>query len=389
MPTEIRSVHQDSLEIDPLRSEFFSSIAESRFLTHHLAGMQAQLRVTLIFCSIFYLAFSVTDIAVLGYGREALVLFLGRMTVAMTAAACTLLIYRQRHSVPISRLAATAVEIVGMSTFMLVVIYRPGEMPWHAMSMAIMLMVVYIFIPNRLVYSVAIALCATAVFVFLVFTLGHLEPSAMLTMSMLLLLANTFGFVAARRYHRLWREEFRAQKNLKDISMHDHLTGCFNRRYLHERLLDSEISRARRYGQCLTVVMCDLDHFKVVNDNYGHHGGDAVLRSFSHLLNKMTRQNIDSVVRYGGEEFLLVLPETGLHDGASLAERLRVAFAATDTVFETNSNINTTASFGVATIDFARDSEAIKLEGLIAAADSLLYAAKSGGRNQVKSMQLS
>lgn len=377
------------MAIDPRRSEFFSSIAESRFLTHHLAGTQAQLRVTLIFCSFFYLAFSLTDIAVLGYGHEALVLLFGRMTVAITAAACTLLIYRQRHSVPISRLAATAVEIVGMSTFMLVVIYRPGEMPWHAMSMAIMLMVVYIFIPNRLVYSVAIALCATAVFIFLVFTVGHLEPSAMLTMSMLLLLANTFGFVAARRYHRLWREEFRAQKDLQDISMHDHLTGCFNRRYLHERLLDSEISRARRYGQCLTVVMCDLDHFKVVNDNYGHHGGDAVLRSFSHLLNKMTRQNIDSVVRYGGEEFLLILPETGLHDGALLAERLRVAFAAADTVVEGNSKINTTASFGVATIDFARASEAIKLDGLIAAADSLLYSAKSGGRNQVKSMQLS
>ncbi|OIQ74500.1 phytochrome-like protein cph2 [mine drainage metagenome] len=376
------------MDIGFLRSEFCSDITESKFLTHHLAQTQAQLRVTLALCSVFYMAFVVTDIAVLGYGRNAFILLMGRMAVAVTAAFCSLLTYRQRQSVAATRLAASLVEVVGMSVFMLIVAFRPDELPWHAMSMALMLVAVYLFIPNRLGYSLAIALSATGAFLVLAFTLGTLKPSDMLTMSMLLLLANTFGCFAARRHDRLWREEFRAQMNLKDLSVHDHLTGCFNRRFLHEKLLESELSRARRYGLCLTVIMCDLDHFKCINDSYGHHGGDAVLRTFSDLLQKMTRKNIDSVVRYGGEEFLLILPETNLHDGTQLAERLRIAFAAVATVSETHNDIHTTASFGVATVDFACSSEKVTLDGVIAAADGLLYEAKNGGRNLVKSIQL-
>jgi diguanylate cyclase (GGDEF)-like protein len=383
------SDEQYSLNIAPVRSEFFDKVTESRFLAHHLEETQSHLRLTLIFCSFFYLAFSLTDIAVLGYGRDALILFLGRLAVAITAAVCSLLPYRQRQSVAMTRLAATAVEVVGMSTFMLIVVYRPDELPWHAMSMAIMLIVVYIFIPNRLVYSLAVALSATGVFIIVAFAVGNLKSSDMLTMSMLLLLANTFGWVAARRYHRLWREEFRTQSILKNLSMHDHLTGCFNRRYVHEKLLDSEISRAQRFGLCLTVIMCDLDHFKIVNDSYGHHGCDAVLRAFSELLKQMTRKHIDSVVRYGGEEFLLVLPETDLYGGVLLAERLRVAFSAAATIHEVGQNISATASFGVATVDFARSRKMITLDSLIATADKLLYDAKTGGRNQVKSLQLS
>ena len=160
----------------------------------------SSLRLTLIFCSSFYLAFTLTDIAVLGYGRDAFKLFLGRLTVALT------------------RLGATTAEVVGMSVFMLIAMHRPGELPWHAMSMAIMLVVVYLFIPNRLVYALVVALCSTGAFIALAFSMGRLAPSDMLTMSMLLVLTNTFSFVAARRYHRLWRMEFRAQSILRNLS---------------------------------------------------------------------------------------------------------------------------------------------------------------------------
>jgi diguanylate cyclase (GGDEF)-like protein len=387
MHTASRLDHQPSLDINGLRSEFSSDDTEIRFLTHHLAETQKQVCSTLLFCSLFYLAFSLTDVAVLGSGRHALILFLGRLAVAVTAAVCCLLISRRPQSVAMTRLAATAVEVVGMSVFMLIVAYRPAELPWHAMSMAIMVVVVYIFIPNRLVYSLAVALPATGVFIYQASVVGQLPASDMLTMSMLLLLANTFGAVAARRYHRLWREEFRAQTLLKNLTMHDPLTGCFNRRYLHEQLLDSEISRAQRYRLSLTVIMCDLDHFKHVNDSYGHQGGDAVLQRFSRMLKDMTRTHIDSVVRYGGEEFLLILPETDLHKGAQLAERQRVTFAA-DTTAEATHAIQATASFGVASIDFAHATESITLMSLISSADTMLYDAKKAGRNQVKAQQL-
>lgn len=390
-PAQTRTDSQDAFAIDPRHGEFVNGATEARFLAHIVADTQSQLRASLFFCSIFYVAFSLTDIAVLGCGREAFILILARMTVAVTAMICCWLTIRQRHSVPTTRMAATVVAVVGMLTFMLIVIFRHQELPWHAMSMAIMLFVVYVFIPNRLVNSLAVNLCATGVFVALAVVVGKLKPAELLTLSMLLLLVNTFGFLAARRHQCLWREAFRTQVNLTNLSAHDHLTGCFNRRYLQEKLLESEIFRAQRYRQCITVVMSDLDHFKAVNDSYGHHGGDAVLRDFSQLLQKMTRKQIDSVVRYGGEEFLLILPETNLSDGVLLAERLRVAFAGTDTVFGHNGDcqhIRSTASFGVATFDFASSNGVVTLDGLIASADAMLYQAKSAGRNQVKALQL-
>ena len=388
LPTEFPSDIQNAWDIDPICSEFRDVAKENDFLVHHLAETQTELRLTLIFCSFFYLVFTLTDIAVLGYSRDAFILFLGRLTVALTAGACLYLTSRQPRSIAMTRLGASAVEVVGMSAFMLIVVHRPGELSWHAMSMAIMLAVVYIFIPNRLVYSLAVALCATGLFIALAFAMGSLVPSDMLTMSMLLVLSNTFGFVAARRYHRLWRMEYRAQSILRNLSMNDPLTGCFNRRYLQEKFLESEIFRARRYGLSLSVIMCDLDHFKAINDTYGHHGGDAVLRTFAELLKKMTRWHIDCVVRYGGEEFLLILPETNLHDAALLTERLRGAFASATTVHDANQSISATASFGVACVDFALTREAITLEGLISSADGMLYGAKRGGRNQVRSLQL-
>lgn len=389
--TPTRTDSQDAFDIDPRNGEFVSGATEARFLAHTLADTQSQLRTSLFFCSIFYLAFSLTDIVALGCGREAFILILARMMVAVTAMICGWLTLHQRDSVPITRMAATVVAVAGMLTFMLIVIFRPQELPWHAMSMATMLFVVYVFIPNRLVNSLVVNLCATGIFIALAVAVGKLKPPELLTLSMLLLLVNTFGFLAARRSQCLWREAFRTQAILTNLSVHDHLTGCFNRRHLQENLLESEIFRAQRYRQCITVVMSDLDHFKSINDRYGHHGGDAVLRDFSQLLLKMTRKQIDSVVRYGGEEFLLILPETNLRDGVLLAERLRVTFADTETVHGDSGdcqNIRTSASFGVATFDFASSNGVVNLDGLIASADAMLYQAKSAGRNQVKAMQL-
>jgi predicted signal transduction protein with EAL and GGDEF domain len=292
----------DSLAISAISCEFFSRETESKFLQHHLKKTQAQLRVALIFCTSFYLVFALTDVATLGYGRSAFILILGRIAVALTAGTGIWLTFRHRHSVTVTQFSATAVEAAGMAVFMLILAYRPDEMHWHAMSMAIMLIVVYIHIPNRLIYSLAVALPATAVFILLALRVGDLKSSDALTMTMLLLLTNTFGYVAARRYHRLWREEFRAQTVLRNLSMRDHMTGCFNRRYLHEQLIAADMSHAPRFNLCTTVIMCDLDYFKNVNDTHGHSAGDAVLRAFANLLKKSTRQHIDSVVRYGGDD---------------------------------------------------------------------------------------
>ncbi len=378
---------QDSLAISATSCEFSSPQTESSFLQHQLTKTQSELSVSLVFCSLFYVGFTLTDIATLGYGRPAAILFLARLAVALVAGAGIWLTFRRKKSIAVTRLTATAVEAVGMAAFMLVLVYRPDELHWHAMSMAIMLIVVYIHIPNRLTYSLAIALLATTAFLSIAFNLGTLKSSDALTMIMLLTLCNAFGYLAARRYQRLWREEFRAQSVLKRLSMRDHMTGCFNRRYLHEQLFSGEMLHAQPSNMCMTVIMCDLDYFKNVNDTYGHSAGDEVLLAFATLLKKNTRQHIDSVVRYGGEEFLIILPGTDLERSVLMAERLRTEFAATGTTTMDHQTINATASFGVAALDLATKKHAT-LQCLIGAADEMLYHAKGNGRNQVKARQV-
>lgn len=383
-----RAVHRNIFALAPFSCEFRDASLEQSFQFHHLAQNQAQLRTTLSACALFYLAFAATDLARLGYGSAALQLLLARLAVAALAAASLLLIRLRPRSVGATRLAASAAEAFALLIFLFIVLKRPGEMQWHAMSMSIALIVIYIYIPNRLLYASALALPATLAFIVLAAHTGALHSSDMLTMSMLLLLSNLFGGVAARRYQRLWREEYRAQSILRNLSVRDPLTDCFNRRHLHEQLLEHEIARARRHALCLTVIMCDLDNFKDINDTYGHFGGDAVLRAFAALLRSMTREGIDSVVRFGGEEFLLILPETDLDGGAMLAERLRRSFAAAVVPHEEKHISGITASFGVASVDLAGTGKVISQYAIIASADELLYAAKKGGRNLVRSVQL-
>lgn len=134
----------DRFDIHPLWGEFRNTKIEKEFLQYHLARVQSQLRITLIFCSFFYVAFALTDVAALGYTRETFILFLARLLVAITASTAIYLIYRRPLSITAPILAATAVEIVGMGAFILIAIYRAQEMPWHAMSMSIMLIVVYL-----------------------------------------------------------------------------------------------------------------------------------------------------------------------------------------------------------------------------------------------------
>ncbi|UMR28814.1 GGDEF domain-containing protein [Massilia sp. MB5] len=379
--------------LNHLLSEFHNPAMEQAFLRHHLRLSQRQLRMTFYFCAFFFLAFVLSDVAWLGYSGLTLMLFCARIGVVTCALFGLLAIRLRPNSVALTRAVATLVELAGTAVFLLIVAFRPSEFAGHAISMTIVIMVLYVYVPNRLLHAAAIALPATLVFVLMARHRQEIQALGLLTMGLLLLLANLLGYVTARRYQLLWREEFRTQTELKIQSLRDPLTGCFNRRHLHEQLMENEIMRAQRYRLSLAVIMCDLDHFKRVNDEYGHAAGDAVLQAFSRLLLAMTRENIDSVVRYGGEEFLLILPETGLDGATQLAERLRRRFEESTVRFEGH-NLQATASFGVVTADFADGAQALRPEessqySLIAKADELLYAAKNGGRNQVRAQALS
>ena len=160
---------------------------------------------------------------------------------------------------------------------------------------------------------------------------------------------------------------------LEILSVTDKLTGLANRRKL-ESALQSELLRARRYGKIFSVILLDVDHFKVVNDTHGHQAGDEVLMRLAALLTANARET-DLVGRWGGEEFLIVCPETSLALVSTLAERYRVELERQD--FGEIGQI--TSSFGVAACEEGDD-----VQRLIQRADQALYRAKESGRNRVE-----
>ncbi len=372
--------------IDSRRAEFADAVVETRFNQHHVARRVAQLNVSLLFCAAFYLAFAATDLTTLGTTTTAFLLLSARVMVALLAVAGCILLRQRRDSVPTAIAVACTVEAVGMAVFMVLCWFQPEARAWNALSLDLMIMAIYINVPNRLVYASLIALASSVAFTAMVLVQQTLGTDDIVAMVLLLMLANALGYIGARRYHLAEREAFRSALALQQLADRDPLTGCFNRRVLQKGVLEAEITRARRYGTSLSVVLCDIDHFKRINDNHGHGAGDQVLADFAALLLAMTRDAVDSVIRYGGEEFLLILPETELDGAIKLAERIRLAAAGTGTQLEQGRHVNVTASYGVATIGPGQMHWQGTAADLIDAADAQLYRAKEGGRNCVRGM---
>jgi diguanylate cyclase (GGDEF)-like protein len=163
------------------------------------------------------------------------------------------------------------------------------------------------------------------------------------------------------------------------LSITDALTGAYNRRYLMEQL-PREVERCRRYAYPLSVIMCDIDHFKRINDDQGHAAGDEVLQQFVARVQRSIRSNSDWIARYGGEEFLLVLPETHYRAAMFVAEKIRGLVSAIPFATRIGDAV-VTASFGVAATGADGPDLALRVENLIKAADQCLYQSKEAGRN--------
>jgi len=172
-------------------------------------------------------------------------------------------------------------------------------------------------------------------------------------------------------------EHRNAQEELEFLATHDSLTGLYNRKILEQRL-SNEILRAARYERPLSIFMLDIDHFKQINDTYGHQAGDRVLQQFSKTLGNAVRRT-DYSARYGGEEFVIVLPETPLVRALELAERLRSDSARQLIGLESGEELSVTVCVGVSTFP----EHANTWTDLLHAADTAMYAAETAGRNKV------
>jgi diguanylate cyclase (GGDEF)-like protein len=166
---------------------------------------------------------------------------------------------------------------------------------------------------------------------------------------------------------------------LFQLAVYDSLTGLYIRRYFDLRLAEEE-NRIKRYGGKLAILMMDIDHFKGVNDRYGHQQGDEVLHDIADIIKVSIRQALDSPCRYGGEEFVVIMPDTDLAGALTLAERIRES-VHNHIMQGPEGDFNVTLSGGIAFMD---QQGLIPRIELLKKADSALYRAKENGRNQIQ-----
>lgn len=172
------------------------------------------------------------------------------------------------------------------------------------------------------------------------------------------------------------------QRRQYEWATRDALTNCFNKKYFIERL-PAELAYAKRHGKALSLAMCDIDHFKRLNDTFGHQAGDYVLRQAAKVMLETVRQE-DMVARWGGEEFAVIMRDTRADPAFIAAERIRRKVEATDFVYE-KQHISVTLSIGIATwLETSSESA----ESLMRRADEYLYRAKHHGRNRTESAVL-
>lgn len=164
---------------------------------------------------------------------------------------------------------------------------------------------------------------------------------------------------------------------LEELSIRDSLTGVYNRRYF-DKLIDEEFYRLQRYGGALSLIVLDVDYFKRVNDTYGHMAGDAALRLLVEICSGILRKS-DTLARFGGDEFIILLPQTNSTAAVNLAQRLQTAIEQQCVEYK-NHSFFVAASFGVASVD---SSSNVSGDELIRCADNAVYEAKETGRNRV------
>jgi two-component system cell cycle response regulator len=172
--------------------------------------------------------------------------------------------------------------------------------------------------------------------------------------------------------------EMRATRRLYESAMHDPLTGVYNRRYLDDHLA-AEFAFAARHGTALSLLLIDADHFKRVNDTWGHAAGDAALRALAGHLQRSVRGE-DMIARFGGEEFAVLARETTAIGAMAVAERIRKSVERTPVVLEGGQTVSLTVSIGVVHLGGSRAYPAA--HALLEAADEALYRAKEAGRNR-------
>lgn len=385
----------DRYAVSNWSGEFRDRNVEAAYREHVAPSMARHLRTALLVWATLLVLFGVLDYQALGATEGFYHLMGARL---LSAATIVFLAWRVSRS---SRLATdayavTAVEILGFLLFFIIYFIRPDITVWNIGVTLIILVSLYIFIPTRVKLANLVAIFGILGTLYTLYLKGA-EPAALIGISFILALPTVVGYVASLRLQIVQREQFALLRDVVEVNhalegeikrreelevelkrqaTTDPLTGLFNRRQ-YELLFERERERARRLGSKMSLCVLDLDHFKQVNDKYGHDLGDQVLKHIASLFTQRLRQS-DIVGRFGGEEFIMLLPDTDLAQAAVVVNRMREHLLASPLVTP-EVTILLSATFGVTEV--TQEDKAI--EDVIRRADKALYDGKQAGRNRV------
>ncbi len=276
--------------------------------------------------------------------------------------------------------------VAGALALVVIQTNRPVEFVQSYFVDMLIIIMVFVIIPSGLLFKISAALILTSAEILAL--LAFKEPMSQAVANTVLftyLTANFAGFFISIHMYKQRRNEFRILE--EEIGLHaeiarmaetDELTGLYNRRKFLE-LAEKEVIKCRRYDRPFSFMMLDLDHFKKVNDTYGHQAGDKVLMHFADLVKNQLR-NVDILGRLGGEEFGIVLVETHLDDARTVAERIRHTLGTEGIHIDGGNSINVTVSIGLTEVSNAD----CMLDHVISQADTALYRVKKEGRDNVE-----
>jgi diguanylate cyclase (GGDEF)-like protein len=274
----------------------------------------------------------------------------------------------------------TAIGLSIAATFLLFSTFAPGETLASTFTgYVVVTLYLYLFLGQRFWSALVIAITLFGSFLAAMILRGQMTD--MIIYATYLMFINLISATALYSYENSHRRTFWESKVLKDLARCDSLTGLANRKALDEYL--SHIwAHAKREEQPVALALIDIDHFKAYNDNYGHQAGDLALNAVAKVLRKAARRPLDFVARFGGEEFVLLLPGSTIEAAEEITNSLRRAVQALDLPHEASpTGTNVTISAGVAHLYPHETSHSI--EGLVQLADQALYDAKRRGRNRV------
>ncbi|QXL84507.1 GGDEF domain-containing protein [Comamonas sp. NLF-1-9] len=352
--------------------EFVDRGAEDDYLGHAQKFMARQLLMVLWTWLAMVALFAVLDYAALGWSSSFAVLLLVRLAGAVCFLALAAAV-RRRPMIAARGRAISILLALSVAAYLLVIAMRPQISLWVYGMTPLLLFMLFSFVPNRLRYSLALAITLAVCMLPMVGWIHGWAAREQGILALLLAWPIALGYYTMRRVQRLQRMQFALRETLRRQAAIDPLTGLYNRREFHHRAAQ-EVARARREGSNLSMLMFDLDHFKRINDRYGHAAGDAVLQAVADLARSVFRY-CDVVCRVGGEEFIVLLPASNLDAAARAAERFLQRLRASDIVFG-GQRLPVRATLGAATLGTR------SLDGLMRLADSALYAGKQAGRDR-------